>query len=423
MLGSNPSNLLIGLRLERLPVDPAFDRWPPALPRRTTSAMATKKLPLDVRRVHQTVESIFADDLHAKRVLSLANATTGTLEAGALGVHAIGHALAQARSLNPKHAVKQVDRLLSNGGLDVAALSEPWIRFVIADRKELLVAMDWTEFDQDDHATIAIHLITTHGRATPLVWRTVTKSELEGERNSHEDDLLLQFGECLPEDVKVTVLADRGFGDQKLYALLKDAGFDFVIRFRGDIVVTAPDDEARAAVDWLTGTSRAKLIRNARVTRDNMPIGSVVCVKTKNMAEPWYLAASSTTDTAQEIIASYGRRFTIEEGFRDMKNLRFGFGLSSTRIADTARRDRILLLNALALALLTILGAAGEATGLDRMMKTNTSKTRQYSLLRQGLYYYGALPNMRESQAQPLVAAFDRLIREHSVLTSVFGII
>lgn len=30
-------------------------------------------------------------------------------------------------------------------------------------------------------------------------------------------------------------------------------------------------------------------------------------------------------------------------------------------------------------------GAAGEAAGLDRLLKTNTSKKRQLSLLRQGL--------------------------------------
>jgi hypothetical protein len=34
--------------------------------------------------------------------------------------------------------------------------------------------------------------------------------------------------------VKVTILADRGFGDQAPYALLKEQlGFDFVVRFRG----------------------------------------------------------------------------------------------------------------------------------------------------------------------------------------------
>ncbi len=36
-----------------------------------------------------------------------------------------------------------------------------------------------------------------------------------------------------PEGVAVTILADRGFGDVKLFAFLDELGFDYVIRFRG----------------------------------------------------------------------------------------------------------------------------------------------------------------------------------------------
>ncbi len=32
---------------------------------------------------------------------------------------------------------------------------------------------DWTEFDADNQSTIALYLVTKHGRATPLLWKTV----------------------------------------------------------------------------------------------------------------------------------------------------------------------------------------------------------------------------------------------------------
>ena len=51
---------------------------------------------------------------------------------------------------------------------------------------------------------------------------TVVKSELKDRRNEHEDALLERFREVLPAGVKVTILADRGFGDQALYELLKE---------------------------------------------------------------------------------------------------------------------------------------------------------------------------------------------------------
>jgi hypothetical protein len=87
---------------------------------------------------------------------------------------------------------------------------------------------------------------------------------------------------------------------------------------------------------------------------------------------------------------------TIEETFRDEKDLHFGLGLSATHIKDAARRDRLLFLVALAHALLTLLGAASEETGLDRTLKANTSKKRTHSLFRQGSYWYHAMPNMRD---------------------------
>lgn len=124
-----------------------------------------------------------------------------------------------------------------------------------------------------------------------------------------------------------------------------------------------------------------------------------------------------------EIVALYGRRFTIEESFRDQKNLRFGMGLSDTRVSDPDRRDRLLLISAISIALLTILGAAGEAIGIDRYLKANTVKKRTISLLNQGLMHYGALPKMKLDMLEPLMAKFGELLREHRVFGEVFALI
>lgn len=100
--------------------------------------------PLDRDRITTLVSTIFADDLHAKRVASLAGAAVGVLEGAALGIHAIGKALAMAEGLKTKHAVKQVDRLLGNAGISPWNLFASWVPFVIADRPEIVTALDWT---------------------------------------------------------------------------------------------------------------------------------------------------------------------------------------------------------------------------------------------------------------------------------------
>jgi len=86
-------------------------------------------------------------------------------------------------------------------------------------------------------------------------------------------------------------------------------------------------------------------------------------------------------------------------------------GLSSVHISDPQRRDRLLLLNAFAVVLLTLPGAAGESLGMDRHLKSNTVKTRSHSLFRQGSTLYDLIPNMPEHRLRPLIDRFAELLQ------------
>ena len=378
---------------------------------------------LDPASVHEFVSSLVADDLHVKRVFSLANGVVGVLHAATLAIHTIGEALASVRGLDPKHTVKQIDRLLSNRGLDVEALSPNWVEFVLGDRSEAVVALDWTDFDGDDQHTLVLNLVATHGRATPLLWKTVFKADMKDRRNEHEDALLLRLRGAVPPDVRVTVLADRGFGDQKLYAFLGELGFDYVIRFRGCIRVTSSDGETRTAQDWLRPGGRLRELRGAGVTVDAAPVARIVIVRGAGMKDAWYLASSRSDLSGAQIKQLYGRRFTIEENLRDTRSLHFGMGLSATHISVPARRDRLLLLVAIGEALLTLLGTAAEKIGLDRLLKVNTVKKRTHSLFRQGSYWYSAIPAMRESRLRDLMAAFVEVMAQHKITREIYGAI
>jgi hypothetical protein len=383
----------------------------------------SSRSPLDAARVHEFVETLVGEDMHAMRVLSLANAVVGVMHAASLAIHAIGEGLAASKELVPKHSVKQVDRLLSNSKLQVWELFALWVPYVLGMRKDAVIALDWTEYDADDHCTIAAYLITTHGRATPLVWKTVPKSTLKKKRSSYEDEVLVRLREVIPADVRVTILADRAFGDQTLYTWLLEVGWHFAIRFRDCIEVRDRNDDAKPASEWMSATGRARMLKKVEITKDRTPIPAVVLVHAPRMKEAWCIATSRTDLSASAVTKLYGRRFTIEESFRDTKDIRFGFGLSATHVSDCRRRDRLLFIAAIADALLKLLGAAGEAAGLDRLLKTNTSKKRQLSLLRQGLLWYRLLPGLKEERALPLLQEFDRLVREQAVFSQAFGVL
>src|SRR5271165_141462 len=270
--------------------------------------------------IRDYLSAIFAEDVHAKRIDSLAGATLGVMRSASLAVSVIGHALAQARCRLTKHAIKKVDRLLSNQGI--------------------VVAMDWTDFDADDQTILALNLVTNHGRATPLLWLTVFKGELKDKRNDYEDLCLLRLAEALPEGVAVTILADRGFGDVKLFAFLDELGFDYVIRFRGNIHVAAADGEIRLAADWVGKGGRARKLPAASVTAGGREVDAVVCVHAKDMKEAWCLATSHAEASAREIINYY--RQALDDRTRVSRHqgpsLRHGDGRPANLGPTTARQ-------------------------------------------------------------------------------------
>ena len=87
----------------------------------------------------------------------------------------------------------------------------------------------------------------------------------------------------------------------------------------------------------------------------------------------------------------YGKRWGIECGLRDTKDPRFGMGMGSIHVSTPERRDRLWLLNAFAIALLTLLGAAGEV-----------------------------LPEVR---LQPLIERFAEMLAEIPAFADTFGAI
>ena len=131
-----------------------------------------------------------------------------------------------------------------------------------------------------------LSLMTGHGRTTPLVWLTVDTATLKNHRNAYEYRVLVRLADMLRSDIEVCIVADRGFGDQKLYRVLtEELHFDYVIRFRGNIKVTAVDGEARTALGWVGTNGRPTLLRDAMVTADQYPAGAVLCVRDPGMKD------------------------------------------------------------------------------------------------------------------------------------------
>ena len=141
------------------------------------------------------------------------------------------------------------------------------------------------------------------------------------------------------------------------------------------------------------------------------------------MNDAWCLVASDRNAAPRLLIQYYAKRWGIETSFRDLKDPRYGLGLSSMRVSRPERRDRLLLLSVLAIALLSLLGAAGERIGYDRWLKVNTVKHRTHSLFRQGHLLYEHIPNWPTERLRPLLDEFAALLAEHRLYKRMFAVL
>ena len=159
------------------------------------------------------------------------------------------------------------------------------------------------------------------------------------------------------------------------------------------------------------------------------------------VSTPIYASATFTYDTMQEIddvfsgekqgfiYTRYGNPTTaaLEEAVREVEEGAFACayatGMAAIHAGSPERRDRLWLINAFAVALLTLLGATGEALGYDRMLKSNTTKRRTHSLFRQGAMLYDLIPNMPDHRLAPLMAKDSELIGTLPVFKTLFALL
>lgn len=277
-----------------------------------------------------------------------------------------------------------------------------------------MVALDWTSFANDSQHMLSLNVLTGKGCSTPLLWRTVDKKRLKHNRARYEDQMLSRLKEVLPANVTITLVADRGFADQKFFKFLDDTlQFNYIIRIKSNTTITTQQGVSQKASEWLDKTGRAKSMKEVTLTLAHHPIKQFVSVKDKGMKAGWFLVSNLSEIPTRLLIKHYAKRWKIEPYFRDVKSGRYGYALHQTHIKNEERRDRLFLIVVLCYMLLNLLGQAGESIGFDKYLKVNTVKTRTHSLFRQGQFYLDYFRHFKPEQQKLLIDIFANLLSEH----------
>ena len=260
-----------------------------------------------------------------------------------------------------KHKIKRLWRFIDNPRIEPSYAMQGVIRKLLKRRKKrLVVAFDWSEFRQ--FHTLAL-VAVFKGRAVPLLWASYLEGELYKSQNNLEEGLLRLLRQLLPEGVKIILLADRGFGRTELARVCQQLGFHYIIRITPEVWICSEHYRGKLS-RYPVKKGICVLLRNVKY-RKKYPVVQHVVVHwkrglPKDRDECWFLMTDLEANPAW-LSELYGRRMTIEEVFRDQKNLRNGFALRNTRIQKAERFDRLLLVLVLAYMLLIGLGLYARA--------------------------------------------------------------
>lgn len=376
---------------------------------------------INLRRSINIISKIFNPNMHKKRVKAIGRAVFGALHADRLMISKIGRSLAHLTGSSPKHTIKAVDKLMGNEKFDLPECFQFYVPWLVAHRPKMIVTLDWTEFCYTGHQTLSVNLVTKHGRATPLLWKSYEDTEIKGNRVRFEKSILKELKSYVPSLTKVIVLADRGFSNTSFFKFIAgELGWDYVIRIKNNMHVYAKDGILKYASDWVPKNGRILELADALVTeKTQTKVGAMVFVKKRGMKDAWHIA-TTLKYRKDYVVSLYSRRFTCEENFRDLKDDRFGSGLKETIVTTTARRDRLIMIHALTVIMLTLLGSVGEKMGYDRHLRANTSKQRTHSLYRQGKEYIKGVMDVYVPEFKRM---FIQLVENHRHSTALLNYI
>ena len=262
-----------------------------------------------------------------------------------------------------KHQIKRCWRFCANPRIETADAMRGIVGRLLKRRKKpLLIALDWVAI-RGCQTLMASAVLK--GRSLPLCWASCRDHTYDGQRsrNAFEESLLLVLRSMVPREIRVILLADRGFGRCALAAFCRRQGFSYLIRIKPKVIVKLKGFHGKL-LDYPVFKGIARVLKDVAYRSDGAVQQNVVMRWRSNLPEKrdecWFLM-TDLTGTAEQLCRLYGRRMTIEQLFRDSKNKRNGWSLRDTQLSTPQRLDRLLLILAIAYLLLCGIGLIAQA--------------------------------------------------------------
>ncbi len=281
-------------------------------------------------------------------------------------------------------ALTRLYRFLRNERFDNWLLTERMLWMLAQPNKSLLLALDWTHWQ--DCFTVLTASVCVGTRSVPVAVSACHKPQLARSQNLWEETFLRLCVERLrAAKVSAIRLCDRGFHRVKWLERLMEFKQQFVVRLHRDVTVHLRDRSCLLkSLEIKEGESHDFGFVDLRA--DKLVRVRVIAVWARGAKEVWWLA-TNLSNRVSKVVSYYDRRMAIEEQFRDAKGHRFGLKLRWTQFTKAEFVEGMYLLAGLALLLWTVVGRAVEKAA-PKVRLPSKSKGARLSLARIGSYYW-----------------------------------
>jgi hypothetical protein len=215
---------------------------------------------------------------------------------------------------------------------------------------------------------------------------------------------LRQLKAILPHHCHPIIATDAGFRTPWFRAV-QNLGWDFVGRVGGHMMLSEKDEKDWVRVEKVfnTATQRGRYLGEVDLVRRNPLTCHAYLLKKKKQGRikktvfgercamkhseknahrertPWLIVTSLDNRFAntQQVLNLYKTRMQIEEGFRDIKNSRWGLALNEARCSTAYRYENLLLVAHLATFAVWMIGKVAELKRWHRHYQANTVRTEK----------------------------------------------
>jgi hypothetical protein len=319
-----------------------------------------------------------------------------------LSVTGLGRAI--CNHTRTKHNIKRADRLIGSAALnqDRYVICTALAKTLLGPQRRPVILIDWSDLGKDREFHLLRASIPVNGRAL-TIYEESHRQRYEGNPRVHKR-FLRRLKSILPPDCHPIIVTDAGFRTPWLRAV-EEMGWDFVGRVGGHMMLSPQDEEDWVRVEQVfeTATTRGRYIGKVDLVRNNPLTCHAYLVRKKKKSRikktafgercrmkhseknahrertPWLIVTSldNTYANTRQIINLYKTRMQIEEGFRDIKNSRWGLAFNEARCTTTHRYENLLLVAHLASFAVWLIGKIAESKQWHRHYQANTVKTEK----------------------------------------------